>query len=153
MNFPSNLSRLMWITPSTDAFPQSRIGVTQSNVLKQFYASCGIYKADGLDGKVGTFRLAFANYGGIQYCDADPDCTNDGNQWNRDGEVTGDPAVKRELTHDTRAQRHYMTRRGQNIFVPDGAKVGDIVWTPKSYSEDLEFDMDEIVGTANATVV
>lgn len=56
----------------------------------------------------------------------------DGNQWNRDGEVTGDPSVKRELTHDTRAQRHYMTRRGQNIFVPDGAKVGDIVWTPKS---------------------
>jgi hypothetical protein len=70
-----------------------------------------------------------------------------------DGLVPGNTALKRDLTSMSRAHRNYQTKHGQNIFVPDGANVGDIVWTPKSYDENLEFDLDEIVGPANATVV
>lgn len=140
--------------------------------MKQFYASSGSYAGVGLDGNVGTFRLAFANAGDIQYCGIDPNCTNgistqnfalrprnsadvltDGNEYNRNGLVPGNTALKRDITSMTRATRNYRTKNGQNIYVPDGANVGDIVWTPKSYDEDLEFDLDEIVGPANVTIV
>lgn len=81
------------------------------------------------------------------------DIPTGGNEYNKDGLVPGNTALKRDTTSMTRAYRNYMTKDGRNIYVPDGANVGDIVWTPKSYDEDLEFDVDEIIGSANATMV
>jgi hypothetical protein len=77
----------------------------------------------------------------------------DGNEYNRNGLVPGNTALKRDITSMTRACRNYLTKNGRTIYVSHGANVGDIVWTPKSYDQDLEFDLDEILRPLNATIL
>ena len=44
----------------------------------------------------------------------------------------------------------YVTQKGKELYVPTGAKPGDRVWTPTSYDENLEFDLDYVGGPADA---
>jgi hypothetical protein len=44
--------------------------------------------------------------------------------------------------------RYYLTKRGVNLFIPAGAKIGDAV---SSHGEDGNLEVDEIVALANAT--
>lgn len=121
----------------------------QSNVLKQFYYSQGSYSGTGLGGQPGQFTLSFANYGDVKYCGFEEDCKNDGNQYNRNGEI----ADKKDSKRGAGMLNTYVTEKGQIIHVPGGAFPGDRVWTPDSYDEDLDFDIDFIVGPSNETVV
>lgn len=125
----------------------------QSNVLKQFYYSQGSYKGVGLGGSPGSFNLAFANYGNIKYCGFQPDCTNDGNEYNKNGAVPDTPPSKRGDAAQEHPDNVYVTQKGKTIHVPVGANAGDRVWTPLSYDEDMEFDQDVVVGPANQTSV
>jgi hypothetical protein len=51
--------------------------------------------------------------------------------------------------------RYYLTKKGDNIFVPAGAEIGDSVHSHTD-EDECEFDgmqLDEIVALANATSI
>lgn len=109
--------------------------IGQGAALKQFYYSQGSFKDDGLGGKKGTFHLGFANVGGIRYCLAGADCSNDGNEWNRSGKA------RRSRTPRRSTGGHYKLSGGGTFFAPEGAEVGDVVWTPRSVNKTLAMEM------------
>lgn len=73
----------------------------------------------------------------------------DGNEFNKNGEVPDTPPSKREAG----IPEIYITEKGKVLHVPGGASPGDRVWTPNSYDEDLDFDLDYVVGPSNETGV
>lgn len=92
-----------------------------------------------LGGKQGPFQISFANGGNLQYCKsptATPDCTNDGNEYDRNGKANENKKRNEKLEGDSAAE-HCLLSNGQDLFVPDGAKVGDIVWTPRAHTSTL----------------
>jgi hypothetical protein len=75
----------------------------------------------------------------------------DGNEFNKNGEISN---KKRDAGTESASDRDvYVTTKGEVLWVPGGASPGDRVWTPKSYDEDLEFDIDYIVGPGTGTMV
>ncbi|KAF2862838.1 hypothetical protein K470DRAFT_262689 [Piedraia hortae CBS 480.64] len=117
----------------------------QHRVLDEFYNSKEIYSGTGLGSKPNSFRLAFANYGLTKYCTFGGNCTNDGNEYTRDG--LAELPKKRDL-HDNRVNVHqyYVTDSGMQLLVPDGAEVGDVVFTPKidHGKSKVKFEVDHI---------
>ncbi|KAF2862347.1 hypothetical protein K470DRAFT_275376 [Piedraia hortae CBS 480.64] len=119
----------------------------QGSVLRNFYYSEGLYKDRGLEGKPGWFKLAFAHDSGIKYCGTRPSCTNDGNEYTKDG------LSKREVL-ETRGDvyEHYITTNGTQLWIPGGAEIGDVVYTPKpGAGDDFELHVEHIQGQINGT--
>lgn len=70
--------------------------------------------------------------------------------------LKGETPAKRELAESTidSPHQHYLTKRGANLFIPNGAEIGDVVYSPRSVDGGNETDshLDEIVARANATI-
>lgn len=71
----------------------------------------------------------------------------------------GDVLVKRDLVERSDAlqedqpHQYYITKRGTNLFMPSGAEIGDLVYSPRSLDGEngTNFDLDKIVARGNAT--
>ncbi|OGM41835.1 hypothetical protein ABOM_009653 [Aspergillus bombycis] len=100
---------------------KSHYNSRQGAVLQNFYYSRGDFKNKGCKGKAPCqFKIGFKRFSKYKYCKKKPNCKNDGNEYTKKG-----PA-KREEEVDTSG--YYRLASGEIIFIPDGAKVGDLVY-------------------------
>ncbi|KKA23184.1 hypothetical protein T310_2777 [Rasamsonia emersonii CBS 393.64] len=118
----------------------------QGALLKNFYYSQGRFSSVGLGGRPGHFQISFSNVGHLQYCKSatgTPDCTNDGNEYDRNGKAHDkkkrDDADSNDGTQDP--PNHYLLSDGRDIYVPGGAEIGDHVWTPRARNASLFDEM------------
>lgn len=118
----------------------------QGNALRQFFYSQGDFKNSPCKGKPNCqFKIAFGNpgSGGNTYCAAKQNttsCKNDGKEYFKPG-----PRKPVELWPDTKrrmARRHsqgtrFITKAGIELFIPEGANVGDKSWRLVTHNATL----------------
>lgn len=116
----------------------------QGQALRQFYNSQGSFDDVGLGGNKGAFSISFANEGGIQYCGDAPNCANDGHEYTSGG-------LARRAGFDNNGGRvangtYYQLSNGEMMHAPGGAKIGDVVHTPKPINKTLanEYARDHV---------
>lgn len=68
-----------------------------------------------------------------------------------------DQPAKRDLAAVGQTDKHqyYLTKRGANLFIPNGAEIGDVVYSPRSVdsNDEMKVHVDEIVAHANASSI
>lgn len=125
--------------------------IGQGARLSQLFRSTGPWSNNqGLNGNApAQFEQTFSNAGTLQYCsDSSDDCDPDGNEWDRNGEITDDDddkrrraAMKRDPSVPT--HRSYRLLSGMRIRVPNTFAKGHKVLIPSTYNETLFAEQSE----------
>jgi len=111
----------------------------QSQVIKNFYNSFVNFKGTGCDKQAPcAFNVVFANAGNIGYCHTSPDCTNDGNEYTKAGEV------KRK--RDANVGGYYELANGDVIYSPVPVEVGTLGYktVPRNATLFEQHNMDHV---------
>jgi hypothetical protein len=104
----------------TSELIQTLTSPAQSQVIKNFYNSFANFKGTGCDKKYPCqFDVVFSNAGNIGYCDAKPNCANDGNEYTKGGKA------KRDVEPQG---GYYKLASGDIIYSPSGTQVGALAY-------------------------